>query len=586
MRPKRAGDGARQRAHEQRLAQAGHAFDQHVAAGEQRAQHRVDHVALPDQRLGRPRRAWPLRPLPPGRIVLVGFPALVPSLVPLSKARVHRAARSLHRRRMKSRAAHARRPRSRKRCASSGGISGERGDARGALGLAAPAKSGCARAMRRSAASRAAATRRRAQALRPVVAAARAQVVEQPPPRRRRVGRAPGRSAARCATATARASAAPAASAGRGVLQRESPYSDRRSGRRIDLQLGCRRQADELPEELGVVLRADRAGCARSRGWSSAVTTPLPQPKLTRPALLVRVGGLQRSCAPTTAEQHASFLSVAASSTGTGLRRARRRAGARRRRRSSSGSATPSELRFDDEMAPGLTHATISRRRRGVERLAAVRQQQHAGGLSVSSSGSERSSRAAQAHALGEALGGEELAQRASPEGPTHSLRPARARKFDEEPRHAAADEREQRRGGERARLSAQVALYPCASAFNFIGGRQRAARRRSARQASTSAARVRRWRWRARSTSHLGVAREQLHAALVHELATARRDRAGQRVAQLSVALRARAAASARPPEAFPARAPCRRARQAAGRLRRARRATRGSLRASHQSA
>ena len=42
----------RQRAHQQRLAQAGHAFDQHVAAGEQRDQDLVEHLGLADEGLG------------------------------------------------------------------------------------------------------------------------------------------------------------------------------------------------------------------------------------------------------------------------------------------------------------------------------------------------------------------------------------------------------------------------------------------------------------------------------------------------------------------------------------------------------
>jgi hypothetical protein len=50
--PEAAGDAAGQRAHEERLSQAGYALDQHVTAREQRAQHRVDHVALPHHRLG------------------------------------------------------------------------------------------------------------------------------------------------------------------------------------------------------------------------------------------------------------------------------------------------------------------------------------------------------------------------------------------------------------------------------------------------------------------------------------------------------------------------------------------------------
>ena len=68
--PEGSGDGARQRLHQQRLAQAGHALDQHMAAGEQRAEHRVDHFGLTDERLARSRRASPPRPWLPGKIVL------------------------------------------------------------------------------------------------------------------------------------------------------------------------------------------------------------------------------------------------------------------------------------------------------------------------------------------------------------------------------------------------------------------------------------------------------------------------------------------------------------------------------------
>ncbi len=43
---------ARQRAQQRGLAQAGHAFEQHVAAGEQADEHAVDDVLLPDDDLG------------------------------------------------------------------------------------------------------------------------------------------------------------------------------------------------------------------------------------------------------------------------------------------------------------------------------------------------------------------------------------------------------------------------------------------------------------------------------------------------------------------------------------------------------
>ena len=40
-----------QRAHQQRLAQAGHAFEQHVAAGEQRGDHALDDRLVADDDL-------------------------------------------------------------------------------------------------------------------------------------------------------------------------------------------------------------------------------------------------------------------------------------------------------------------------------------------------------------------------------------------------------------------------------------------------------------------------------------------------------------------------------------------------------
>ncbi|MNM70879.1 hypothetical protein D3C81_825240 [compost metagenome] len=46
-----AAEAARQGAHQQGLAEAGDALDQHVAAGEQGAEHVVDHRLLADQRL-------------------------------------------------------------------------------------------------------------------------------------------------------------------------------------------------------------------------------------------------------------------------------------------------------------------------------------------------------------------------------------------------------------------------------------------------------------------------------------------------------------------------------------------------------
>ena len=48
MRRKVADDRLRQGLHRQRLGQAGHAFEQHVAAGEQADQQPVDQVALAD----------------------------------------------------------------------------------------------------------------------------------------------------------------------------------------------------------------------------------------------------------------------------------------------------------------------------------------------------------------------------------------------------------------------------------------------------------------------------------------------------------------------------------------------------------
>ena len=45
-------DGLRERAHQQRLADARHAFEQHVRARQQRNQHAFDHLALADDRLG------------------------------------------------------------------------------------------------------------------------------------------------------------------------------------------------------------------------------------------------------------------------------------------------------------------------------------------------------------------------------------------------------------------------------------------------------------------------------------------------------------------------------------------------------
>jgi hypothetical protein len=46
-----AGDRARERAHQQRLAQPGHAFDQHVAAREEGHEHLIDDGVLADQHL-------------------------------------------------------------------------------------------------------------------------------------------------------------------------------------------------------------------------------------------------------------------------------------------------------------------------------------------------------------------------------------------------------------------------------------------------------------------------------------------------------------------------------------------------------
>ena len=42
---------ARERAHEQRLAEARHAFEQHVPAGQERGQRLLDHVVLADDHL-------------------------------------------------------------------------------------------------------------------------------------------------------------------------------------------------------------------------------------------------------------------------------------------------------------------------------------------------------------------------------------------------------------------------------------------------------------------------------------------------------------------------------------------------------
>ena len=225
-----AGDGARQRAHEQRLAQARHALDQHVAAGEQRAQHLVDDLGLADQRLA-DLGAHRLRDLGRLRELLGGGFCLGVHFFPFSKAACMRCAccASL----MKS-APRIAPPAARKRLASSWEMpaSAARRETFSACG--ATAKSGCARARRRSAASRAATTSSRAQALRPVVAAARAQVVEQPAARRRRIGR--HRAEARRDAPQPQREQREAAASASGACSLRKPHSESRSGRWIHLQ--------------------------------------------------------------------------------------------------------------------------------------------------------------------------------------------------------------------------------------------------------------------------------------------------------------------------------------------------------------
>ena len=104
----------------------------------------------------------------------------------------------------------------------------------------AAAKSGCARAMRRSAASRAATTRRERRPLRPVVAAARAQVVEQAAPRRAARRAPPARSAARCSTARARGAGRSRGERGRCVLLEEAPQRQRARRRQYTDELASR----------------------------------------------------------------------------------------------------------------------------------------------------------------------------------------------------------------------------------------------------------------------------------------------------------------------------------------------------------
>ena len=141
--------------HQQRLAEAGHALEQHVAAGEQRAQHRVDHLGLADERLADlgAHRGGDLRRL--GELFGGGF--AVSLFAPFFECAVHalRVLRSW----MKSAPRIA--PAALMNLAASSLEFWIRTDRRVARSAAeAAAKSGCARATRRSAASRAATTRR------------------------------------------------------------------------------------------------------------------------------------------------------------------------------------------------------------------------------------------------------------------------------------------------------------------------------------------------------------------------------------------------------------------------------------------
>ena len=557
----------RERAHQQRLAEAGHALDQHVAAGEQRRA-APGRSPRPGRRAPcRSRRASPPRPWPPARIARRGILSrsslFLPGIFRRSRGQplciccsdAHESMNSAPRRAAPARACAPPLPWTSGEAASA--LRRSAGGERGEVGLRArdAAQGGVARRH----------GRRRAQAFDPVVAPARAQVVEQPPPRRRRVGRRPGRSAARCSRARARAAAR--SSEHGAARSRQEAQSESRSGRWNTTARG-------VPgSERARAATATRQWSARPIGDSgereavTMVTWPRPRAKLQRgaapgPSRRGRAGprrrrrarpgrpGRRRSTARaaggTAAARRPRFaghpsprlaaLDAERVEHGIGSRRSRPpRSGARRARTQRSNRARCAGVSACGDRAGSAPPAAAARRARAA-----------------------RARRRLQSHALGEALRGEErIAQRFAGEA-----RPAPA-----PPRGRCAWQNQAS-----ASTTQRLPAAPAGAMFHARARRDSSGRRREVRWrgGARDLARVRASGERGvgallpRSDQHdrnrrippaagrrapgeavaLGIARVSAHASLVHQ----RRKRAAIEEASASRSLPSRASRAAAP--------------------------------------
>jgi hypothetical protein len=220
------------------------------------------------------------------------------------------------------------------------------------------------------------------------------------------------------------------------VLQEKSPQRQALRAQ-IDLQLGGGRQAEEVPEKIGVVLRADERVAGEVQADEGAHRA-LAVVEAHEPAPLVRFSRVQRHGA----EQRDGELSSVRELDRNRLR-GRGAAQALDAQEIEQRIGDADQLRLDDEMAPGLDPRHDLAQAARVERLAAVRQQQHAPRLEGVEIGQRAQLARGEAHARGEAARGEirvaaRLGRWADPLARGHSL------VGRQEPHHARGEKREQ----------------------------------------------------------------------------------------------------------------------------------------------